>query len=105
MRETREQRIARKMPDWIERRATLDAMENQLGTRPKVQTYDEREEAKFQRERLQAVRSMFERDMLERSVHLVVETDEHGNGFAILLRPDGKVTRAKVNRFTGAMWK
>ena len=89
-----------KIPEWaIEKRRANDERERREGVNySKVRIYSEAENAEYERRMAETMRRLRERDMFERSALLAVELDEAGAGVAVLVRPDGRLIRARVKR-------
>ncbi len=90
-----------KIPAWaIEKRYANDERERQEGINySKVRVYSEAENKEFERRMAETLERQRERDLFERSEFLAAEVDKAtGTGVAVLVRPDGKVIRARVKR-------
>ena len=94
-----------KVPQWaIQKRRENDERERQEGINySKVKVYREAENAELVRRMAETMHRMRERDMFERAELLAVEVDETGTGAAVLVRPDGKIVRARVKRGVSGM--
>ncbi len=93
--EDRLERIRRKMAKWEEKRRQRDETERAEGISP-IRTVGEAENRRVEEMYRAAMRSQYEADQFERAELLVADMRDDGRGECVLVRPDGKICRAKV---------
>ena len=88
-------RIRRKMLRWGEKRRRLDEKERADGVSC-VRTVSASENRRIEASYRAARRAACERDQFERAEVLVAEVGTDGLGECVLVRPDGKICKARI---------